>query len=499
MSWASILPVANAVDRAFAAAQRDQRATQIDLLCRIIAENRDTEFGRAHQFATIAGIDDYRRAVPLMPADNFVPWVQRIAAGEPNILTRAPVVAFERTSGTATGGRLVPYTAASLAAFRHAVLPWLADLARRRPGITRGRLYASISPATRPAMQTASGIPIGLDSDAAYLGEDLVAPFLALLAVSPSLGRMEDVDAWRIATLAQLIEAADLSFVSVWSPTFLVELVEAIPSNGDAIAARLGPEARRRLAEAMRTGQLDTARLWPMLDCISCWTDGASARFARSLAAHFPGVAIDPKGLLATEAAITLPHGDGVGAVTAVMSSVVEYIDPSGEAHLCDTLESGVPYRVAVTTPGGLYRYAIGDVVICTSVERGIARLRFEGRDGVTSDLVGEKLDDAFVSSVLDGVAPGCALVPEDSPARYALWIDARLDDAVLRSIAARVDTSLRANPHYDYARTLGQLGAVVAYSRPGFMLDVTRRKMAAGARLGDVKPVGLLLRGDVP
>jgi len=137
--------------------------------------------------------------------------------------------------------------------------------------------------------------------------------------------------------------------------------------------------------------------------------------------------------------------------------------------------------------------------VICTRVERGIARLRFEGRDGVTSDLVGEKLDDAFVSSVLDGVAPGCALVPEDSPARYALWIDARLDDAVLRSIAARVDTSLRANPHYDYARTLGQLGAVVAYSRPGFMLDVTRRKMAAGARLGDVKPVALLLRGDVP
>lgn len=498
MSWAGILPMAHEADRVFQAALQDQRTTQTDLLRRILAENCETEFGRAHQFATIGSIDDYRRAVPLMPADSFVPWVDRIAAGQPNILTHAPVVAFERTSGTMAGGRLVPYTAASLAAFRHAVLPWLADLARRRPGITRGRLYASISPATRPAMQTASGIPIGLDSDAAYLGEDLVAPFLALLAVSPLIGRMEDMDAWRIATLAQLIEADDLSFVSIWSPTFLVELVGAIPANSDAIAARLSPEARRRLADATRTGQLETARLWPMLDCISCWTDGASARFARILAAQFPGVAIDPKGLLATEAAMTVPHGDGEGALTAVMSSVVEYIDPSGEAHLCDTLESGVRYRVAVTTPGGLYRYAIGDVVTCTSVERGIARLRFEGRDGVTSDLVGEKLDDAFVSSVLDGIDLSCALVPDESPARYRLWIDASLDDAALGSIAARVDTALRANPHYDYARNLKQLDAVVACSRPGFMLDVTRRKVAAGARLGDVKPVGLLLRGDV-
>jgi hypothetical protein len=498
MSWAGILPIAERIDRMFKAALRDQRATQTDLLRGILAENRETEFGRANQFATIDSIDDYRRAVPLMSADSFVPWIERIAAGQPGILTRAPVMAFERTSGTAAGGRLIPYTAASLVAFRHAVLPWLADLARRRPGITRGRLYASISPATRPTMRTASGIPIGLDSDAAYLGEDLVAPFLDLLAVSPLVGRLEDVDAWRIATLAQLVEAVDLSFVSAWSPTFLVELVQAIPANHDAIASQIGPEARRRLAEATRTGELETARLWPMLDCISCWTDGASARFARILATQFPGVAIDPKGLLATEAAMTLPYGGGVGAVTALMSNVVEYIDPSGEAHLCDTLEPGVTYRVAVTTPGGLYRYAIGDVVTCTSVEQGIARLRFEGRDGVTSDLVGEKLDDAFVSSVLDGIDLSCALVPDESPPRYVLCIDAGLDDAALCSIAARVDAALRANPHYDYARNLRQLGAVVACSRPGFMLDVTRWKMAAGARLGDVKPVGLLLRGEV-
>jgi hypothetical protein len=496
MSWRTILAAAEPVASAFDAALRNPRLEQERLLQNLLAENSLTEFGRRHGFADIASINDYGRAVPVMSAIEYEPWIARIAAGEANVLTRAPVIAFERTSGTAAGGRLVPYTHASLIAFRNAVLPWLADLARRRPGITQGRIYVSISPATRPAAQVASGIPIGLDSDAAYLGEDLAAPFLDLLAVSPLLGRMTDMEAWRIATLAELVAADDISFVSVWSPTFLVELLNALPANMGAIAAQLTPAARRRLLEATRGGGIDTARLWPKLDCISCWTDGASASFARTLSDHFPGVAIDPKGLLATEAAMTMRYGGG-DPVTALTSSVVEYIDAAGDAHLCDTLEPGSSYRVVVTTPGGFYRYAIGDVVTCTGFAQGVARLRFDGRAGVTSDLVGEKLDDAFVSSVLGQLVQNTALMPDAAVPRYILWVDGQPDETVLNSIAQRVDTGLRANPHYDYARNLQQLAPVIACSRPGFMLDIARRKVAMGTRLGDVKPVGLLLMDD--
>ena len=496
MSWRAILAAAEPVARSFEAALRNPRQEQERLLRALIAENSLTEFGRRHGFADIASIHDYRRAVPVMSASDYEPWIARIAAGEPHVLTQAPVVAFERTSGTAAGGRLVPYTGASLIAFRNAVLPWLADLARRRPGITHGRIYVSISPATRPASQVASGIPIGLDSDAAYLGADLVAPFLDLLAVSPSLGRMTDMAAWRTATLAELVAADDISFISVWSPTFLVELLNALPANIDAIAARLMPEARRRLREATLGGRIDTARLWPRLDCISCWTDGASAGFARTLSDHFPGVAIDPKGLLATEAAMTLPYGGG-DPVTALTSNVVEYIDAAGNAHLCDTLEPGSSYRIVLTTPGGFYRYAIGDVVTCTGIAQGVARLRFDGRAGVTSDLVGEKLDDAFVSSVLGRLGRNSALLPDVAASRYILWVDGQPDETVLNAIAQQVDAGLRANPHYDYARNLQQLAPVVACARPGFMLDFARRKVAMGTRLGDVKPVGLLLMDD--
>jgi len=397
--------------------------------------------------------------------DDFAAWIERVAGGEADVLTRDPIIAFEATSGTTRGAQLVPYTGESLEAFADAVLPWLHDLAKRRPAVTKGRIYAAISPATRPPMKTPGGIAVGLPSDAAYLGEALVDPFMRLLAVSPMLGAMSDVAAWQSGTIAQLLAARDLSFISVWSPTFLVALLDALPAG------------------------VDPADVWPQLDCVSCWADGASASYARQLAARLPQAVIEPKGLLATEAPVSVSWGAG-DPVTALLSTVVEYVDDANLPHLADDLAVGARYRVVVTTPGGLYRYALGDVVRCTSTAHGIARLRFEGRAGLVSDLVGEKLEDSFVASVLGKLDVAAVLVPDGAARRYKLWADTTNVDG----LAAHVDAALGANPHYAHARTLGQLGPVIAYARPQFMLRLSARQMAAGARLGDVKACGLLL-----
>ena len=52
--------------------------------------------------------------------------IRRMAEGETDPLCARPIVAFEQTSGSHSGGRLVPYTAEGLAAFRRAALPLLA-------------------------------------------------------------------------------------------------------------------------------------------------------------------------------------------------------------------------------------------------------------------------------------------------------------------------------------------------------------------------------------
>jgi len=491
--WRQLIEAAAAPTRALLAAARDPEAAQLALLRCILTQNGETEFGRAHGFSRLATVADYRAAVPIAGYEDFQPFIERIAAGEPAVLIDDPVVAFEETGGTASGGKLVPYTAANLAGFRAAILPWLADLARRRPDVSAGCAYVSISPVTREPRRTVGGIPVGLASDAAFLGADLAHAFVSILAVPPDVAAIRDVGEWRIATLAHLVERDDLSFVSVWSPTFFLELIAALPAAADLVAPRLSPPAAARLAKAMRHQRFDATVLWPRLDTISCWADGSSTIFARRLAALCPQAAIEPKGLFATEAAITLPWRGRTGAIPALTSTFLEFIDDGGSPRLAHEVRAGASYRVVITTPGGLYRYDMSDQVRCVGHDGLVPRLTFEGRAALVSDLVGEKLTEAFVAGIVAGLPIAVALVPAAGPKpHYEVWLDDI--DGRPEEIAASIDAALRANPQYAYARDVGQLGAVVGIARPGFVARRHEVLAAAGGRMGDFKHTSLLL-----
>jgi hypothetical protein len=493
-AWRTLLEGAEPASGALRQAMLDPRRAQLDLLGRIVAANEECQFGRRHDFSRIDGIETYRQRVGVEAYEGVASCITRIAEGEQNLLTRAPIVAFEETGGSTSGRKLIPYTAMGLSAFRLAVLPWLAELARAIPAITEGRAYVAISPATRPQRMTPAGISVGLASDAAYLGADLAPAFAALLAVSPGTGQIADVEEWRIATLAELVAAPDLSFASVWSPTFLLDHIQALPLLADQVAARLNGADARRLDTALRHGSIDTARLWPQLACISCWTDGASAAFAARLAEVFPHARVEPKGLLATEAAISLPLAGSNGAIPALTSTVIEFVDEAGAVGLCDELSPGGLYRVVLTTWSGLYRYDIGDVVRCTATEGGLPRLCFEGRSGRVSDLVGEKLDDAFVARALSGLGQPAALVPRAAPQpHYELWLETEVS---CTSAAELIDEALRGNPQYDYARTIGQLGPIRPLHRSDLAAKFLAQTLATGGRVGDTKAVGLFSEG---
>ena len=235
--WGSILAAARAENKAFKQAWAASRASQRMLLSDILQKNAETEFGRQHGFGAINSFEEFRARVPIRTYDDLRPWFDRVIAGEPSVLTREPVIAFEETGGSRSGGKLIPYTASSLRGFRAAVLPWLADLAERRPAAFEGRAYVAISPVARQP-RSIGEIPVGLPNEGAYLGPDLVAAFLHVLAVPPSVAELIDVDEWRFATLAHLLAAADLTIISVWSPTFMIALLDAIPH----LAERVGEE-----------------------------------------------------------------------------------------------------------------------------------------------------------------------------------------------------------------------------------------------------------------
>lgn len=490
--WHSLLDAATAPARELAAALADPAACQQRLLQTILAANAQTHFGRRHGFARIRTIEDYRKAVPVRSYADHAAWIDRMAAGESDLLTAADVIAFEETSGSDAQAKLIALTAPGLAAYRAAILPWLHDLATRRPGITGGRSYVAISPATRQMKATTGGLSVGLMSDAAYLGDDLAAAFASLLAVPPEVARMEKFDEWQVRTLAHLVAADDLTFVSVWSPTFFLELIAALPRHADVVASRIEPHARHRLAKALKGSGVDTTWLWPRLDTISCWADGVSAVYARRLAETCPQAVLQAKGLMATEAAMTLPWGETPGCVPALASTVLEFATEDGEVRAAHELEKGACYRLIVTTHGGLYRYDMADVVRCIGFEHAAPRLVFEGRTACISDLVGEKLADVFVARVLSTLPRPAALHPRTGPKpHYELWIDD--EKPPTQAIIAHVEEQLCRNPQYAYARRIGQLGPLVARGKPGFQADLNQDASRRGRRLGDLKPLAII------
>lgn len=473
---------------------RDLEALQCEMLRATVRRNADSEFGREHRFATIRSVRDFRDAVPVSTWDDYVGATDRIARGERGVLTTEPVRLLEPSSGSTSASKLVPYTSSLKAEYQRGLKPWLHDMYRAYPRLLRGSSYWSITPPgaalaeLRSRYATSPGaVSIGFDEDADYLGPVAKRLVSHVFAVPSEVARTTDTERFLDDTCVHLLAARDLALVSVWNPTLFLILLDRMRDHADVLVARL---AGRRDAVAGALRDEDWPALWPGLSVISCWADAAAAAPAAALASRFPGAVLQPKGLLATEGFVSLPLAAAGGAVLSARSHFFEFFEAvaegsfvsnDGPTFMAHELEVGRRYGVMLTTGGGLYRYRLGDLVEVTGRFGVLPMLRFLGRLDRVSDLVGEKLSEAFVTEVLRSC--GAA---EASLAASVDHYDLRTD-SLDASVAARVDDALRANFHYDHARRLGQLGPVQRVPAPAATLGATQ------GRLGDVKPTSLI------
>jgi hypothetical protein len=477
------------------------------VLRRILRENADTEFGRTHGFSSIRSVTDFQQQVPLRGYEQHQPWITRAADGLPNVLTREPVHLFEPTSGSSGATKLIPYTQSLQSEFQCGINAWIADLFLHHPKLLGGQAYWSISPTCAENKRTPGGIPIGFDDDTAYLGGWRTRLVRAVMAVPDSVRSASNQDEFSYLTLLYLVRARNLRLISVWSPTFLLLMLDRLSSSGDRIAHALecgthsaaDPRRARELRKALHasTPQETYARLWPNLHLISCWKDATSAGPAATLAALFPQSRVQGKGLIATEAFVSFPLIDHEDSALSVRAHFFEFL-PGGSDHplLAHQLQRGGLYSVVVTTGGGLYRYMLGDQIEVTGHFESCPLIRFVGRDGSVSDWFGEKLNDAHVERVFDRVFASFDARPlftmlacdTDAPPGYVLYIETEESNDLLTRAAGEIDAGLRDNFHYDYARRLGQLACVravrVRNGANAYWNDAIRK----GQKPGDVK-----------
>lgn len=495
--------------RAFLAALARPRAVQESYLAGLLKRNARTEYGRTFGFGEIDSAEAYRARVPVTEYEDYAPYIERIAAGERSVLTAADVLLFEPTSGTSSGTKFVPYTEALRAEFESAIAPWIVSLFAERPGLAGTTSYWSISPAGS-VPETLGEIRVGFENDSAYLGR--IGRWVArrVMAVPPSVARIDDPDEFRHRTLVHLLADRDLGLISVWSPTFLTLLFDFFLESADGVLgllSRVQPGRASEIGSLLRGGaRRDVFEdIWPRLSLVSCWVDGPCRAHAETIRDYLPHVEIQGKGLLATEAIVSFPLSPHPDPVLAVTSHFFEFESASsGSTLLADEIREGEEYSVIVTTGGGFYRYRLHDRVIVTGRVEEMPTMRFLGKDNRVADLFGEKLALPHVTECLEsvlsngGVAPGFRLLaPDETPSgrvHYTLFLEGDgLDDETGGVLADELDSLLRENFHYDYARRLSQLGPVRVFlidagSTPGakvYSAELARR----GMRLGDIKP----------
>lgn len=484
--------------------------TQRHRLKSYLKKNSGTEIGKAQKFGEIRDWEDYSEKVPIRSYEAFKPFIDRISSGVQNVLTKQRVSLLEPTSGSTGSAKLIPYTHSLQLEFRRAVASWMASTFLAHPKLLTGRAYWSLTPMIPEPEQYKTEIPVGFADDSAYLGGATQFLIQRILVTPPELGRVRDMDFYWRLTVLLLLKCRDLRLISVWHPSFINLILKYMQQNWGQLLLELRngyaishPELKVR-PDIIRARELEhinpasPMEIWPQLELISCWTDANAANYLHDILSAFPGISLQPKGLLATESFVTIPLGDL--RPLAIRSHFFEFLDDEGRVHASWQLKQGRHYTVIVTTGGGLYRYNLGDRVEVDGFWGQIPSLRFIGKDESVSDYFGEKLSEPFVSKVLKDLLetwcpnPGFAMLSLDDSGdqtAYTLYLETRT--AIPKDLDARLDKALRENPHYDLCIRLGQLGAtrVIPVADNSFH-NYAMRLVAHGMRLGDVKPASL-------
>jgi hypothetical protein len=93
----------------------DPAAAQEAALHRLLIDYAKTQYGREHGAAQIERLDDYRRLFPITGYEGYRPLIERVMAGEQNLLLWEEAVGWAITRGTTKGeSKFIPMTATDL-------------------------------------------------------------------------------------------------------------------------------------------------------------------------------------------------------------------------------------------------------------------------------------------------------------------------------------------------------------------------------------------------
>jgi GH3 auxin-responsive promoter len=377
-------------------ALRNARSVQEKTLASLLDHAKGTEFGRAHGFASLRSYEDFARCVPVGDYDSFSPLIDRMRAGEKNVVVPEFVRYFGNSSGSSNHGKskFLPITDRQIRFQQRAgadtvmrYLRWSHD-DEMLCGYTLGLFPPTTMRREGPVLVTSNPAlmmtKMPLFTRPVYLPDQdvrVIANYDEKLSVIAD--RYIDHDVRAIAG------------TTCWF-TLLFEKVLA--------AAR----ARGRRAQTI-------SEVWPNLRVL--FGGGVSAAPYLPVIRQFVGrddvVLVDTYN--ATEGGVYAASDfSGLPGLLCLphRGTFFEFVPLEDRGTSSPkrvplwAVQAGRPYSIVVTTPSGLYAYELGDIVRFTSVDP--LRIEFMGRLSGCLSLTQELTTHVEIEGAVQHAAAQC-------------------------------------------------------------------------------------------
>jgi len=355
--------------------RRYPQNVQQEEFSKLISTAKDTAWGKQHGYTDITDIEQFQEKVPIQTYDDIYPFVERLRAGEENVLWPGDIKWFAKSSGTtADKSKFIPMSQEAL------------EECHFRGGKDVLAIYTKMFPDSLvlrgKALTLGGSHQINNYSNQSYYG-DLSAillenlPFWATFIRTPSveIALIPDFEekVEKITRITARENVTNIAGVPSWN---LVLLKHILDFTGKDHLLEVWPKL-----ELFVHGGVSFA---PYREQFRKIIPSESMNYLETYNASegFFGIQDD---LSDPSMLLMLDYG-----VFYEFIPVSQLSNEHPEVHTVENVKTGINYALVISTNGGLWRYMIGDTIMFTSLSPH--KFRITGRTKYYINAFGEEV-----------------------------------------------------------------------------------------------------------
>ena len=412
--------------------------TQEKVFQNLISEAAGTQFGKDHDFISINSYSDFVKRVPVRDYEDLKPYVERVVAGEEDVLWKGKPLYFAKTSGTTSGAKYIPISKESMPyhieGARNAILMYIHETGKSQ--FVDGKM---IFLQGSPILKTQNGIQLGRLSG-------IVAHYVPKYLQKNRLPSWETncIDDWETKVEAIVEETLPqnmtiISGIPSWVQMYFEKLQQKTGKKvGDIfknfnlfIFGGVNYEPYRAKFENLIGRKVDSIELYPASEGFFAFQDKQNE-----------------KGML-----LQLNSGIFYEFINAD-----EFFSENAKRITIKDVEIGINYVMIISTNAGLWAYNLGDTVEFTATKP--YRVIVSGRikhfiSAFGEHVIGKEVEQAMQEATLDSNirVTEFTVAPQINPSAglpYHEWfIEFENEPRNLSDLAKKLDESLQKQNSY--------------------------------------------------